>query len=140
MLPPGTPTISAVGLIALTVALVSLVPSIVGFVIQGRTLEKINRVAQENRALAVQGAEAHRGACALVADYADRAKQQQARIAASVQFLRAHPEGLGEITPDLIRAGIDRDRATLANIRSSRDALTLVIHCKPSELNNGRRK
>lgn len=138
------PVVSVVGLIALVISLVSLAPVAIVLSKQTETLDKIERLARENRVLARQGVEAHAGACALIDDYdrriveaGDDVETARKDVERTTLFLRQHPDGLGEISADLIRASLDRYRATLEaqisrrdGLRSSRNALAKRIACK----------
>lgn len=149
---PAWPFFSYVGLIALCVGAVALGPSIYAWVVVSNQAEentraivrldetdkrlkvqdkKIERLLSVTARLAKEGAEAHAGACALIDDYTARIADYKKQLRETRRLLAQHPNGLGEFTPDLFRAAIDRLEGQREATTRTRDALARQITCLP---------
>lgn len=123
------PVWSVVGLIALTVGLVALIPSVIGISQNRHLLRRVQAQQQTLVRLAKEGAEAHAGTCALIGDLKTREKSLAAEYRDSITFLRANPDGIGVFTPALIRAAADRQAAALSSARQTREVLEAQVTC-----------
>lgn len=95
-------------LLAATFALLALTIIATGTIVSVQQM-RIENLARSNRALALQGIQAHKALCAFHDDL-------QRRVESSGAFLKAHPEGVPGISASDIRTALTNQRATLKSL------------------------